>query len=391
VTADPGITPAEGMVAIDPRPASIWDRAARRARVERVVAAGARLADPRDPLGEEVRRRLPGTTGLSREGVELALTRHLETSATDEDLDALLSRCARARRCHVVLAANVCTAAQRALAVATATSPCVLLRPSRRDPVVAELLSRALQGDALFARWGGSVELIAELDLAGAEPGQAQGDIPAQELHIHGTDETVAALRTMAGARAVVRGHGAGLGVAVIGAQADLPAAAQALADDVVPFDQRGCLSPRFALVEGTAARAEDFARALHGALGGAGARVPRGPLDDAVRAGIAMYQATLEALGSFFRGDGHGVGLDPTPRSLPLPPAARVVHVAASSAEAARSLLAPWGAVITAIGTAGGGPLAQAAWSAAPRARRSTLGDMQRPPLDGPVDLRAF
>ncbi|WP_437684215.1 acyl-CoA reductase [Sorangium sp. So ce131] len=376
--------------------------AARRARVERAIAAGARIADPRDPLGEEARRRLPLTSGLSPEGVALALGRHLEVDPTRGELDALVAASGRARRCHVVLAANVCTAPLRAIAVATATAPEVFVRPSRRDPVVAELLVRALQADEAFARAGGAVALVADLDLGGAAPrapgdagegalGDAERAEALAELHIYGTDQTVAALRAKAGPGVIVRGHGAGLGIAVVGPGAALAEAARDIAGDVVPFDQRGCLSPRFVLVEGPAERAEALARALHEALGEAGARIPRGPLDGAARAEIAMYRATLEAVGSFLEGDGHGVGLDPAPRSLLLPPAARVVHVAASSAQAAPSLLAPLRGAITAIGAGGGGQLAAAASAVAPRARVSALGAMQRPPLDGPVDLRTL
>ncbi|WP_437642636.1 acyl-CoA reductase [Sorangium sp. So ce854] len=364
--------------------------AARRTRVERAVAAAARIADPRDPLGDEARRRLPSTSGLSPEGVELALGRHLEVAPSRGELDALVAAAGRARRCHVVLAANVCTAPLRAIAVAAATAPEVLVRPSRRDPVVAELLVRALQADEAFARAGGAIALVADLALEDDGDGAA-GDAPRAELHVYGSDQTVATLRARAGRGARVRGHGAGLGLAVVGPAAGLAEAARDIADDVVPFDQRGCLSPRFVLVEGPAERAEALARALHEALGEAGSRVPRGPLDDAARAEIAMYRATLEAVGWFREGEGHGVGLDPAPRSLLLPPAARLVHVAASGAAAAPALLAPIGGAITAIGAGGGGELVRAASAVAPRARVSALGRMQRPPLDGPVDLRTL
>ena len=351
-------------------------RTARRGRVERVVAAGARIADGRDPLGEEARRRLPEASGLSREGVELALAEHLEIRPRAEELDALVAAAGAARRCRVVLAANVCTAALRALAVAVATAPEVLVRPSRRDPVVAELLVRALQEDARFQGW---------IELAASGVAGEAGD----ELHVYGTDETVAALRAEVGPGVIVRGHGAGLGVAVVGADADLCAAAEGLAADVVPFDQRGCLSPRAALVEGPPERAVALARALPEALARARAGVPRGPLDEAARAEVANYRATLEAVGTYRGGEGGGVGLDPAPRSLILPPAARVVHVAATSAAGAVGLLGPWVRVITAIGAAGAGPLVDAALALVPRARRSALGSMQRLPLDGPVDLR--
>ncbi|WP_437589467.1 acyl-CoA reductase [Sorangium sp. So ce1000] len=367
--------------------------ATRRLRVERVVAAAARIADARDPLGEEARRRLPSTSGLSPEGVELALGRHLEVAPSDGELDALVAASGRARRCHVVLAANVCTAPLRAIAVAAATAPAIFVRPSRRDPVVAELLARALQADDGFRRAGGAVALVADVALGDAGTRAAgegvPGDLPQVELHIYGSDRTVATLRAQAGPGVLVRGHGAGLGLAVVGPGASLAEAARDIAADVVPFDQRGCMSPRFVLVEGPAERAAALARALHAALDEAGARVPRGPLDGATRAEVTMYRATLEAVGSFWEGQGHGVGLDPAPRSLLLPPAARVVHVVASSAESAPALLASIRGAITAIGAGGGGQLARAASEAAPRARLSALGWMQRPPLDGPVDLR--
>jgi hypothetical protein len=51
--------------------------------------------------------------------------------------------------------------------------------------------------------------------------------------------------------------------------------------------------------------------------------------------------------------------------------------------------LLGPWSRAITAIGAAGAGPLVDAVLALLPGARRSPLGVMQRPPLDGPVDLR--
>ncbi|EYF02336.1 acyl-CoA reductase [Chondromyces apiculatus] len=351
--------------------------AARRARLECVLTAAQRIADPSDPLGVEARQRLPATSGLSPEGVELALTAHLETHATDTHLRSLLSTTAQAPRCQVVLSANVCTAALRALAVATATAPRVSARPSRRDPVVAELVARALLDDARFQ---GSIEIVQTPALPG---------LPGDELHVYGTDATVALLAEKAGPGVVVRGHGTGMGIAVVDAAADVAEAARAIADDVVPFDQRGCLSPRVVLVEGPSLRAESLARALHQELDRAGGKVPRGPLDDATRSEISLYRATIETIGTWWEGCHHGVGLDPDPRALMLPPPARVVHVVPSLAERIGDLLKPWMALISAVGGDGDGHLLEAVLHQLPHARRSALGQMQRPPLDGPVDLR--
>jgi acyl-CoA reductase LuxC len=351
---------------------------ARSGRVARVVALGKRIASPDDPLGQEARRALPAACNLSPEGVELALSRHLEADPTEEELTALVASCGRTPRCHVLLAANVCTAALRAVAIAVATAEAVVVRPSRRDPVLAVILARELSADAAFCAQQGTIDVAAQLT-------PQAGD----ELHIYGSDETVERLRGSAGEGVVIRAHGTGLGIALIGAGADLRAAAAKLADDVVPFDQRGCLSPRAAVVEGDADRAAAFAEALDEALRCAGERVPRGALDDASRAEIALYAAAIDAVGQSFAGPHHLVGLDLAPRALLLPPAARVVHVAPALAPSAGALIAPWARYITSMGHEGGGELAAAVARIAPWARRAPLGSMQRPPFDGPVDRR--
>ncbi|MDI3285933.1 acyl-CoA reductase [Polyangium sp. 15x6] len=349
------------------------------ARVLRVIAAGRRIQDPNDPLGAEARARLPEVTGLDPRGVELALSAHLETHPTDAEIDALLARTGRAPRCHVILAANVCTAPLRALALAAATSPVIVVRPSRRDPVVTDLLVRALSADEAFVQTH-RASLTRAASIAPA---------PGDELHVYGSDASIEAVTRGLPAGVFVRGHGTGIGLAVIGRDAALEDAAEALAWDVVPFDQRGCLSPRFVLVEGGEHHAERFVQALDAALSRAAERVPRGSLDPALAAEIALYGASMDAVGLFLSRPSHAVGFDPSPRALVLPPAARVVHVVALAPTDAPNLLAPWAPYVTSVGLCDDGALARAILERAPFARRSPLGGMQRPPLDGPVDLR--
>ena len=95
--------------------------------------------------------------------------------------------------------------------------------------------------------------------------------------------------------------------------------------------------------------------------------------------------------MGERFAGPQHVVGLDPSPRALLLPPAARVVHVVPARVTDASRLLAPWSRLVTTAGEAGAGALLDAALALAPEARPATLGRMQRPPLDGPVDRRGL
>jgi hypothetical protein len=207
------------------------------------------------------------------------------------------------------------------------------------------------------------------------------------ELHVYGRDATVADVRARAHSSVRVRGHGSGMGVAWISSGADVARAARGLAADVVVFDQRGCLSPRIALVHGDAARAADLAEALHAELDRLDAEVPRGevPADD--RAAAGRYVATMTYACRALVGSQHAIGVAPPGAPLVLPPPYRHVHVAAcASRDDAARLMEPLARGIVSVGS----DALPEARALAPRgARVSLLGEMQRPALDGPVDLR--
>ena len=212
-------------------------------------------------------------------------------------------------------------------------------------------------------------------------------DVQRGEIHVYGRDETVARVRAEARPGIRVRAHGSGLGVAWISREADLDEAAQALACDVIAFDQRGCLSPRIAMVEGYETRANAFGHAIHRALGHAERRVSRGRLDADERSLATMYVSTLQFAGRVYAEDDHIVGVGMGGAPLLLPPAGRHVHVAsARDIAAARSLLAPLLPVVVAAGSDDRAAVLQIVPA---HARISALGQMQRPPLDGPVDRR--
>ncbi len=311
------------------------------------------------------------STGLSTEGVELALSRHVEIEATDAELAKLVERAGEAAHVAVVLSANVFVGALRAIALARAASTNVLVRPSRRDPAFARALVAAAR-----AAGDDGLRLDESLDVASVAFG---------EIHVYGRDETIRDVR--AKARVPVRGHGSGMGVAWISEGADLALAARGLADDVVVFDQRGCLSPRIALVHGNEERALSFAAALHDELEQSALRVPRGELPADERAASGRYIATMTYACHALVGSQHAIGVAPPGAPLVLGPAYRHVHVAAcESRGAAGALLAPWAKGIVSFGSDD----LDAARALAPAwARIASMGRMQRPPLDGPVDLR--
>jgi Acyl-CoA reductase (LuxC) len=349
-----------------------------RARVSCILRASRRIQDPSDVLGQEARRRLPEDTGLTGQSIALALTEHFETNPSEAAIEALLASTSSAPVCHVTLSANVFIAPLRALALAVATSERVYVRPSRRDPVMTELLVRALAEDPMFAAANGTLEMV---EMVRPEPGH--------ELHLYGSDENLAAIMSTLPEGVIVRAHGSGIGLAIVSASDDLESAADFIARDVGVFDQRGCLSPRFVFVEGPSIRGESFAAALHRSLRSFSEKYPRGPIDSALLSEIVHYRATIEAIGTYWEGPSHAVAFDPAPRALLLPPAARIVHVVATAESDPQKLLAPWLRYVTTVGANSESGLAQRMKEWLPRSRFSPLGFMQRPPLDGPVDRR--
>jgi hypothetical protein len=103
--------------------------------------------------------------------------------------------------------------------------------------------------------------------------------------------------------------------------------------------------------------------------------------------AAIDRYAATMTYASRALVGHAHAIGIGSPGSPLTLPPPYRTVHVATcASIDDARSLLAPLAKFVVALGSDD----ASSARALAPTfARVASLGFMQRPPLDGPVDLR--
>lgn len=333
-------------------------------RVRRFLLAGARLADPHDPIGSKARARLPLSTGLSSAGVDYALAHCLERCPEPAELVQLCAAMSEAPRVWVVLSANVFIAPLRAIALALASSERVLVRPSRREPVVAELLHDAS---------GGQFEIVSAIEPA-----------PGDHVWAYGADETLAAIAATLPPGVVYHAHGFGYGAALIDAARCLdPDVAQRLALDAVLFDQRGCLSPRFAVVHASLDVTLAFARSLVAALDDWYARLPLGALDPAEIEARVRFRETMTYAGECcLSSPGGTVAVLHEPERFPLPPVGRNLLLLATS-DWRRPLHAST-AQLTQLGLAGTfAPLPA-------HVRTAPLGHMQRPPFDGPVDRRA-
>jgi hypothetical protein len=348
-----------------------------RGRVVRLVEAAERFK--LDLLQNELAlAQIASESFMSVAGVRLALELALETQPPSEDITRLVTRARTldfGTQPHeptvwVALSSTVFTAAHRAAALALSISSRVLLKPSSRQPHFARLLADACDG--LF-------EIVTQI--------AAQ---PEDLVMVFGSDETIQAVRQSLPPTVGVRGFGHGMGVAVVGADANVMNAATGLAADMVLFEQQGCLSPRMVLVDASC-DLEAFKRRLELELRHWDEVMPLRPQtrEHAAHAAwerrVAQSFARVTSCGSGWFAEytedwckHHRLPLPSTPRSI------CVVHASAPLA-----LLAPITPLVTCVGFVGDEPLATALERQFPQARRVPLGSMQRPPFDGPVDLR--
>ncbi|HEY2407201.1 MAG TPA: acyl-CoA reductase [Polyangiaceae bacterium] len=346
----------------------VSNHAKRRARLEPLLTAARQLADPNHARGQAARGALAGSSDLSSQGIDFALENSLETQPSEAELACLLSSAPECQRAHVLLSAGVFTAAHRAIAIALGASEQVCVRPSRRDPEMARLL------------------------LAGAPGCFAVVDALAPTLGDHvwayGRDQTLDQLALELPAKVVLHRHGAGFGVALLTESEglDLAALADALARDVVLFDQRGCLSPRVLLVHGSQRFAERTAAALASALSSFEERVPLGRLRPNELAESAQYRESARYAAQLVPAGRGFVSLADADEWL-LPPVGRNLHVLATHDPV--RLLERWRRYITTVGLHASVALEHAIVDALPGARVAAFGHMQTPPFDGPVDRR--
>jgi Acyl-CoA reductase (LuxC) len=341
------------------------DAAARRARVERLLESARQVIDLAGGTGVELRQRLVQTTGLSPEGVQLGITRALELYPSEEEMLKLCNTAPAAPRVWVVLSANVFVAAHRAIALALASSATVFVKPSRRDPALAE---------ALCVACGGLFSIVPQLAVE-------SGD----HVYAYGSDSTMQELRRDLPTGAIFHAHGTGMGAAFVTASDSLEHAAREIATDVVTFDQRGCLSPRLVAL-GPGVDGVAFAAQLATELARWETQVPMGQSSRAEQGERTWYRSVAAYAGHVFDAGPGCVSYFPDPRQVPIPPALRCVSVF-SPHDLARALEAS--AKLLTVVAADDSVLRQRLLESYPYARHVKLGAMQCPLFDGPVDRR--
>lgn len=288
-------------------------------RVSSVATAlgrvGVRFLDADDPLRARALALLPASAhvsgpmaeaildGMARDWSADRLTRLVaEELGEAEALDRTVHRTGRRklavgpRLCTQIVSGSVPGVGVNALLRSLLVKAPTLLKPGRGDEVLSVLFAEGLReedpqlADALaVVYWEGGAVEVESAALARAEVVVA-----------YGSDETVAALRSLTPATARFIGYHHRVGVGIVGREAltaeHAPAVARDVATSVALFEQRGCVCPQLVLVEsGGAVGPDRFAEQVAGALSELERALP-GPelsVDEASR--LQQMRATAE------------------------------------------------------------------------------------------------
>ncbi len=360
---------------------ALWNAGAER-RARWLATAFAHIAHADSELGREAVQALAASSGLSEPMVRWAL----DTTLGPLTFEALLAierapaglRARPGRLCVVVLAGNVVTGAARAIGYPLLFGWPVLAKASSGDDALARLMEAALaESDPELADAYRVVTYASELEQLTAVLLQQ-----ADAVIAFGSDQTVNTIRAQISATASFVGHGHGLGVAFIGCDADLEAAAHALALDVAAYDQRGCLSPHVAWVERGGA---EFASLVQRELAQLAVTLPRGRMPYDLAGAQLSWRGVGAMRGQLFEGDGYAVSYEDD-GPIRVSPGFRNLQVfGIADTRALTSKLAPLGVHLKCLGVAGLPDLTAFARTlpAGVAPRICALGEMQTPAPD--------
>lgn len=353
--------------------------------VERVAEAWGRIADPERALGRRAREELPGSTGLTLPVVAWALGATFE-GFEDRIRDAVVqmrppegAALAPHRLGALVLAGNVFTACVKPLTFALLARTPLVVKASSKDDALPRLFADALRDV--------DPELAAACRVV-TFPGGSQGleatlFARPSVVSAYGSDATLESIRARLPAHATFLGHGHGLGVAYVAADALDGDVFARLAVDIAAYDQRGCLSPHAVLVERGATDLDSFAGRLADALDALDATMPRGVLPPGVGPGQIQWRGVAATQGRLFERSTSAVAVAPDGDAVRPSPGYRNVRVhAVADVAGLAARLDALGPHLKCLGVAGDRDTVCRALPPSVVPRVCPVGQMQRPSL---------
>ena len=258
-----------------------------------VAAAARRFLDPADPLRCRAVDLLPGVTGFSPSMIQESLPRIfrvIEESALASVISA--EDGAAVPLVVIVAAGNVPGVAIPKMALALAAGSACFVKSASGEPVLAPLFAQALcealpeLGGAVGVSWWPGGDRRREEEVARA----------AASLIAYGSDEAVAALRSLAPAAFVGYGHRLSVAVVRLDDPTRMTELAAAAALDVALYDQLGCLSPQAVYtLGGDSATRNSFGDALARELEALSQQIPRGELPESAALAIRRLRDEVE------------------------------------------------------------------------------------------------
>jgi hypothetical protein len=348
------------------------------------------LSDAREPVALRLRHELQEETGLSMPMIEWGLVTSLSSMrhAPLAELVSAVPQDAPREVIGVVLAGNVFVAALRGLALPLLVGAHVIAKTSTREGAFARAFQAALsQADrALGARL--TVVQFSRED----EDATRALCTGVDALSVYGSDETIEHLRQHCTSTRVIP-HGHGLSAAYVARSAlssreQAARTAERVALDISAYDQHGCLSPHFVLVEaGGAVEPQAFAQLLAAeALPTLAQLLPASEPTLQEQADQMQWQAIAAVRGELYAHPTHAVSFEPAP--LRPSPGGRQISVYACADHAQlRELFEPFAEHLKCVGAAGTKAERTAIAALFRNAQVCRSGEMQSPPFEAWAD----
>jgi len=258
---------------------AVAERARSRVRADfddaRIIAALASAAsgwlNPESELRRSTVRELSAATGMHPDMLAAGLE-FVFGAVTEASLRDLVAREARTETrlgpgtLFYALAGNVPGQSIPPIVASLLARSVAMIRDSERQPLLTNAFCESLA--RLEPDLAAMIVPVAWSSRAPTDDDRALEHLvidAAARIEISGRDATVSELATRyaSGSTTRVANHGTRMSVGIVDGAADLDAASEGFAVDVVMYEGRGCLTPHALLVEGPRNRARAFAERL--------------------------------------------------------------------------------------------------------------------------------